>query len=95
MLPKIPALGRLRLACVEDAPIAMQFVNDAMAMTFRIETTSDIVYLMLVPLKSRFIMISDGLVWVFTDEGIVHERQIVRQALSSFYSVTVSTLLQL
>lgn len=44
-----PALGQLRLASIEDAPMIMELINESMSLTFRIEQLSDLVYLMWVP----------------------------------------------
>ncbi|KAL4711072.1 hypothetical protein ACJJTC_009443 [Scirpophaga incertulas] len=40
-----PALGCLRFATKEDAPLILQMVNESMAKNFRINNSSDIVYL--------------------------------------------------
>ncbi|KAJ0176198.1 hypothetical protein K1T71_008372 [Dendrolimus kikuchii] len=40
-----PALGRLRLACIDDAPIILELLNESMSKTFKITDTPEIVYL--------------------------------------------------
>ncbi|KAL0828920.1 hypothetical protein ABMA28_003820 [Loxostege sticticalis] len=42
---RAPALGRIRLAHVEDAPLILDLVTESMAKNFRVEGTSEIVYL--------------------------------------------------
>lgn len=45
---KCPALGRLRLACLDDVPAIFELVNESMSMNFRINDSHNIVNLMLV-----------------------------------------------
>lgn len=41
-----PALTRVRLACVDDAPHIVDLVNESMSCNFRVHGTPAIVYLM-------------------------------------------------
>ncbi|CAH2982849.1 unnamed protein product [Chilo suppressalis] len=40
-----PALGRIRLACVEDAPVVLDLVNESIAANFRVSDLNDVIYL--------------------------------------------------
>lgn len=43
---RVPVLGQLRMASVEDGAMIMDLMNESMSKNFRIEHLSDIAYLM-------------------------------------------------